>query len=293
MSHKDKRSAPSSSAGPHRAALSGELRFSLPEEPTSLKTVFGSAGLTHSAFILLLILAVWMRPDRQIQAMLPDVLPADLVFIETPGPGGGGGGGGNQRKEPPKTEKLPAAKPPEAAPVIPKPEPEPTPEPETIKPEAPIITATEAPAVISSAPTLSASASLGTGKDDGAGTGSGGGIGPGKGTGIGDGQDKGIGGGVYQAGNGVSSPTLLHKEKPQYTPEGMIRRIQGEVHLHCIVLTSGAVGSCDIVKPLDANQYGMDNQAIKAAKQFRFRPGVREGQPVNVMVRIELEFNMR
>jgi TonB family protein len=270
MSNKHVSSAPSSTGSPAGPAKPGELRFLLPEERTSLKTVFGGAGLTHAAFILMLFLAAWLRPDRQVVAMLPDVLPNDLVFVEMPGPGGGGGGGGNKSVEPPKTEKLPAAKPPEEVPVIPKPEPEPTPEPdpEPVKPEAPIITQTETPAVISSAPTVQASNSLGTGDNGGAGTGKGGGIGQGAGTGIGQGFERGIGGGYYQVGNGVLPPSLLFKAKPQYTAEGMIHRVQGEVHLNCIVLSTGSVGTCDIVKPLDSNNYGLDNEAIKTAKLF-------------------------
>lgn len=271
-----------------------ELRFLLPEERTNLKTVFGSAGLSHAGFVLILALGLWLRPDRQVSAILPDVLPDDIVYIEMPGPGGGGGGGGNKSPEPPKVEKLPAAKPPEPAPVVvPKPEPEPTPEPEVLKPEAPIITPTEAPAVISAAPSPVASTSLGTGSGGGAGTGDKGGIGAGNGTGIGQGNEKGIGGGNYEVGNGVLAPTAIFRAKPQYTPEAMVRRIQGEVHLNCVVLSTGLVGTCEIVKALDQNNYGLDNEAMKAAKQFRFRPGTREGQPVNVLVRIELEFNMR
>lgn len=275
------------------SARSSDLRFLLPEEPTNLKTVFGSAGLSHAAFILVLMLVVWLRPERQVSAILPDILPDDIVYIEMPGPGGGGGGGGNKSPEPPKVEKLPAAKPPEATPVIPTPTPEPTPEPEVIKPEAPIITPTEAPAVISSAPAVVASTSLGTGNRGGAGTGDKGGIGDGNGIGIGRGNEKGIGGGNYEVGNGVLAPTALFQAKPQYTPEAMVRRIQGEVHLNCVVLSTGLVGTCEIVKALDQNNYGLDNEATKAAKQFRFRPGTREGQPVNVLVRIVLEFNMR
>jgi protein TonB len=267
-----------------------ELRLLLPETKTDLRTVFGGAGTAWLVFGFMLFLTVWLRPDQQIQAALPDLLP-DLVFLEQPGPGGGGGGGGNKSPEPPKQEKTPAVKP-KAPEPIPVPAPDPTPPPpEPIKAEAPLVP-TEAPvAVIASAPVTSPS--LGTGERDGAGRGSGGGTGPGRGDGIGPGTGGGIGGGAFQVGNGVSSPTVLFTPKPLYTSEAMLRRIQGIVELNCVVEATGSVGNCDIVKSLDSNNFGLDNEALKAAKRFRFKPGTRLGEPVAVLVRIQLEFNMR
>ena len=39
--------------------------------------------------------------------------------------------------------------------------------------------------------------------------------------------------------------------------------------------------------------FGLDQEAIKAARQWRFAPGTRMGQPVPVQVIIELEFTLR
>ena len=147
--------------------------------------------------------------------------------------------------------------------------------------------------MIAPGPPVVATPSLGTGQDLGAGTGKGGGIGPGDGKGLGDGLDDGAGGGAFRVGNGVSAPIVVRDQKPLYTSEAMLRRIQGETELDCIVLRDGTVGKCDVVKPLDSNQFGLDNEAVKAAKKWVFRPGTRQGEPVNVLVRIILEFNMR
>jgi protein TonB len=162
----------------------GELRLLLPEEKTNLKVVFGSGGLSWVAFAALLLLAVWLRPDRQIQAALPDFPLQDIVFIEQAGPGGGGGGGGNKSPDPPKTQPTPAIKPPEPEPVpVPTPEPVPPPPP-VIAAEVPAISPVTTVATLSST-TNTAPASLGTGGGGGAGTGNGGGIGPGSGDGLG------------------------------------------------------------------------------------------------------------
>jgi TonB family protein len=48
----------------------------------------------------------------------------------------------------------------------------------------------------------------------------------------------------------------------------------------------------EIIRSLDSS-FGLDQEAIKAAKQWRFRPGMRQGEPVAVLVRIELDFTLR
>ena len=131
---------------------------------------------------------------------------------------------------------------------------------------------TEAPvAVLAAAPT--ASPSLGTGDSEGAGRGSGGGVGPGRGDGIGPGTGGGIGGGAFQVGNGVSSPKVLFTPKPLYTSEAMLRRIQGVVELNCVVLATGSVGDCDIVKSLDSNNFGLDNEAHESRQAVSLHAG--------------------
>jgi periplasmic protein TonB len=272
---------------PSDPAKPPELHFLLPEEQRNLKLVFGGPGLSYVAFGLVVLLVAWLRPDLPVRAELPEFDPQDIVFLDTEGPGGGGGGGGSRSPEPPKTEKTPVVKPPEPEPVpIPKPNPVPPPEPEKAA-EIEAITPAVELAVVDSAPTAAPS-SLGTG-DDGAGKGRGGGVGPGAGDGLGPGRGGNFGGDVFQPGNGVSNPILVASARPNYTSEAMLRRTQGEVHLNCVVLATGSVGECDVVKSLP----GLDNEAINAARKFRFRPGERQGEPVNVLVRIEIAFNMR
>jgi TonB family protein len=40
-------------------------------------------------------------------------------------------------------------------------------------------------------------------------------------------------------------------------------------------------------------RFGLDEEAIKAARQWRFAPGTRMGQPVSVQITIELTFTLR
>jgi protein TonB len=90
-------------------------------------------------------------------------------------------------------------------------------------------------------------------------------------------------------GNGVSYPRVVHEVKPQYTADAMRTKIQGRVELECVVDTDGSVGDVKVVQSLDA-KHGLDDEAIKSAKQWRFVPGSRNGEPVPVVIRIEMVF---
>jgi protein TonB len=270
-----------------------EVPFLFQQQNQRIGNALGVSVVTHIAVLGLLFLASQLVPDKVYEAVLPDVLP-DIVWLAEPGPGGGGGGGGNESPEPPKKVELPGKqevsvpKPPEPVPV-PKPEPEPTPEiniPAVQTAAAPVI----APGAITSnqASTESQGAGVGGGGGEGRGTG----VGPGTGSGLGQGTGGGTGGGVFRPGNGVTVPRVLREVKPAYTAEAMRAKVQGLVLLECVVQADGTIGRVEVVKSLDGT-FGLDQEAIKAAKQWRFAPGTRFGEPVAVLVTIELQFTLR
>ena len=90
----------------------------------------------------------------------------------------------------------------------------------------------------------------------------------------------------------VTLPEIVREVKPAYTREAMQAKIQGTVWLTVIVLDSGHVGDVTVAKSLDA-QYGLDEEAVKAARQWVFKPGTRDGKPVNVEVTIEMTFTLK
>lgn len=98
--------------------------------------------------------------------------------------------------------------------------------------------------------------------------------------------------GVVRIGSpGVTIPRLIKDVKPQYTADAMRAKIQGRVMVECVVLTDGTVGDVRVIRSLDVT-YGLDQEAIKAAKQWKFAPGTRNGEPVPVLVSIELTFTL-
>jgi TonB family protein len=207
----------------------------------------------------------------------------DFIFLDRPKPGPGGGGGGRPKDpEPPRKAEIVAAKPPTVQP-IPKPADVPT----------PIVTVPiQTPQAVVTLPgTLAAIDTSGIGA---AGGGKGTGIGTGNGSGVGEGSGGGFGGGVYQIGNGVTSPQLIKEVKPNYTGDAMRAKLQGVVEMEAVVLADGTVdpGRIKITRSLDST-FGLDQQAIIAVKQWRFRPGTYKGQPVPVLVNVELTFTLR
>jgi periplasmic protein TonB len=274
------------------------VHFLFEHQEKRMGGAIGASILSHIALVVLFIILASLLPDPVRQAILPDRLPNEIVWLAEPGPGGGGGGGGNQMKEPPKVAELPgkekitvpAVKPPTLE--LKKPEPEPEPKQDVTIPAQTMAAATEtAPGVIESAPP-SASASQGAGTGGGAGTGTGTGVGSGQGSGLGPGWGGGTGGGAYRPGNGIEIPKVIREVKPAYTADAMRAKIQGAVWLECIVMPDGTVGEVRVIRSLDPT-FGLDQEAVKAAKQWRFQPGTRFGEPVPVLITIELTFTLR
>ena len=266
-----------------------ELHFMF--EGTQRKRLGGALGASlvgHGALVLLWLLLVWLVPDQVREAILPDALPRQIVWLAEQGPGGGGGGG-NQRPEPPKPAEVAAVKKEEIN--VPALKPEPVPEPTPV--EAPL-EALNIPAQTLAAATQTTIGVLDSGdaSSQSTGSGSGTGAGSGEGSGLGQGSGGGTGGGVYRPGSGVINPRILREVKPQYTADAMRAKVQGTVLLECVVLPDGSVGRVDVVRSLDPT-FGLDQEAVKAAKQWRFQPGTRFGEPVAVLVTIELTFTLR
>jgi TonB family protein len=266
-----------------------------------------ASGTFHAAAFgaLVLVATLGVTPAATpVQADPQAAADARLVFLVRPGPGGGGGGGGlRQRLPPPKAERegrravsspLPARTPPRPIEPVPAP-PEPPPP----------IAAESLPAVV--APIVAAPAdtrdragvlqdargeldSRGSGQGGGAGTGSGTGVGSGDGPGVGPGTGGGTGGGPFRPGSGIEPPRLLHEIKAEYTDAARRRGLEGEVLLEIVVRHDGSVGDVRVLRRLGS---GLDERAVEAVRAWRFAPARRQGAPVDVLVEVAVEFQLR
>ncbi len=129
----------------------------------------------------------------------------------------------------------------------------------------------------------------GTGSGGGIGTGSRGGVGSGKGAGFGPGEGGGFGGGTYRVGGGVSAPQVLFKVDPEYSEEARKAKYSGTVLIQVIV---GADGKARDIKVLKSVGLGLDEKAIEAVSKWKFKPGLKNGQPVAVHATIEVNFRL-
>jgi len=279
-----------------------ELAFLIAADQERMQRSLAVSFASHIAVAGLLLFLISLAPAREYE-VVESVAEnyTGIVWIPEEGLGGGGGGGGNESIEAPQvvqvegTDEVDLDIPIEERPELIEPEPE---ELEEIVTQAVSLAAlTAASSVETRAGVLDGlrSASIesqGSGTSNGAGTGEGGGIGPGVGDGLGPGEGGGTGGGVFRPGNGVTPPRVLREARPEYTSEAMRARIQGTVWLEVVVLPDGTVGNVTVVRSLD-RVFGLDSQAVAAARQWLFAPGTRLGEPVAVLVTLELFFNLR
>ncbi len=132
-------------------------------------------------------------------------------------------------------------------------------------------------------------ASNGPGAGLGMGSGSGGGVGSGKGGGNGPGEGGGIGGGTYHVGGGISAPSVLFKVDPEYSEEARKAKYSGTVLISLVVDVSGRAQNMRVVRSLGL---GLDEKAMEAVAKWKFKPGMKNGQPVPVVATIEVNFRL-
>jgi periplasmic protein TonB len=251
----------------------------------------------HAAMAILVVVATRSASHPDTKASEPT-----MVWLNMPGPSGGGGGGGNEMKEPPRRAELPGH---DARTVPAKPSlkarastlsapapPDREPAPQVVIPVETLALGTQVLPGAMDAPPAAPTSSQGTGTDGGARTGVGGGDGPGRGRGFGDGLDAGTGGDIYRPGAGVTMPVELRKGMAQYTTEAIRARAQGAITVECVVQPNGVCTNIRVVHAFNPT-FGLDQEAIKAAAQWRFRPGMRRGEAVPVLVTMEIAFALR
>lgn len=97
---------------------------------------------------------------------------------------------------------------------------------------------------------------------------------------------------VYRPGSGVTLPRVLKEVKADYTEAAKEKGIVGFVWLEVVVTEAGDVGNVEVTQSLD-KEYGLDEEAVKAARQWKFEPGRKDGKAVPVVITIEMTFTLR
>jgi TonB family protein len=253
-----------------------------------------------ASFINLAILAlvIWLgitfiRPVVKPAVTLTNVDVSDILKapkMATPA-GGGGGGGSHDIVDPMKGKLPPRMKDPITPPMVPileKPKLAFTPAINVQKD----ITLPDNPEMVNFGVKNSANvqlASNGSGGGAGMGTGYGGGIGSGNGNGYGPGTGGNTGGGVYHIGGGVSAPIPIFTPEAEFSDEARRAKYQGVCLISLIVDAQGNPQNPRVVRPLGM---GLDEKALEAVRKYKFKPAMKGGTPVPVMMSIEVNFRL-
>ena len=92
-----------------------------------------------------------------------------------------------------------------------------------------------------------------------------------------------------QLGPGITPPKLISSAEPNYTDEARQAHIQGKIILSVTIRTDGTAKVDKVVQGLG---YGLDEKAMEAVEKWRFVPGMKDGQPVDVQLPVTMNFKL-
>ena len=121
------------------------------------------------------------------------------------------------------------------------------------------------------------------------GNGSGTGLGSGNGSGIGPGSGGNTGGGPRRIGGGVSAPVLIYSVEPEFSEEARKAKVAGNVLVNLWVDQQGHPSHVRVLRGVGM---GLDEKAMEAVRQYRFKPAMENGKPVLVELNVEVNFQI-
>lgn len=267
-------------------------------DPFAVKRDAVSSGVSVGVHVVIIALIAWflymahLHIQMMKKAQITAVDEQQYLPIAPKGPvmGGGGGGGSHDILQTPKG-KLPEFKKDPIVPpmVINNPTPKLAVDPAINMPKDIIIPNNNLPDLGNPKSAIVGPQSNGTGSLGGMGSGSNGGVGSGTGDGFGPGSGGLTGGGPMHVGGGVSAPQLIYSVDPEFSDEARRAKYQGVCVVEIVVDAQGNVQRARPLRPLGM---GLDEKAIEAVKQYRFKPALLNGKAVPVVVNVEVNFRI-
>ncbi len=121
------------------------------------------------------------------------------------------------------------------------------------------------------------------------GNGRGTGLGSGTGDGVGPGTAGGYGGGLRRIGGGVSAPVVLFAPEPEFSEEARKAKVSGDVTVYLQVDINGRPTHVRVQRGIGL---GLDEKALEAVRQYKFKPAFENGHPVTVEMNVVVNFNI-
>jgi TonB family protein len=113
---------------------------------------------------------------------------------------------------------------------------------------------------------------------------------------------------VRKVGGGVAAPVPIYQVEPQFTPEARKAKAAGMVVVQLIVDGQGLPQDVHVIrgfgigpdgkpdpkmkKAARASAEGMNQNAVNAVKQYKFKPAMEDGKPVAAQINIEVNFKI-
>jgi TonB family protein len=238
------------------------------------------------ALVIALILTLAASKHSLLTQLIP--IRETPVYLPVQEPIRGAGGGGQHSPAPPSKGQPPKAAPRVFVPPLVR-----------VQERQAVIEAP--PAVLSAVDTQIPALNLPIGVLNGVtgppsgGPGSKGGLGGGNGLNAGDANGPGAGygpdgdgiSGIH--GKKVTEPVLLSRKDPEYSEEARKAKLQGTVELSIVVNAAGQVTSVRVLRSIGL---GLDDRAIEAVRQWKFRAGTVDGKPVATRAVVEVNFRL-
>ena len=94
---------------------------------------------------------------------------------------------------------------------------------------------------------------------------------------------------VYALKDVSVKPRILSKPNPRYTEEARRSRVSGQVVVEVVLCVTGKATDVEVIRGLPA---GLSEEAAHAARRIRFEPGLKDGEPVSVRIRLVYTFEV-
>jgi TonB family protein len=94
---------------------------------------------------------------------------------------------------------------------------------------------------------------------------------------------------IRHVGGSVSAPALIFQVQPEYTDEAKLAKMQGTVLLNMIVDEAGEPEYVHVLRGLSD---GLDDKAVEAVRQYKFKPAMEDRTPVPVSLNVEVNFKL-
>ena len=239
------------------------------------------------AFYALLILLIALLLNKGVQLAAPPKTTYASIDIPPPPPVAPkaekiGGGGGQKGPTPVTQGHLPKLAqeqivPPKAPPV----------EPPKLAVEPSVVVQKDLKMADNKMLNLGMPSSKLPGASMGNGTGSG--LGAGNGNGIGPGSGGNTGGGVMHIGGSVRPPIPIYTPEPEFSEEARKAKFSGEVQVYLWVDEQGNPSHVKVIRGVGM---GLDEKAVEAVRQYKFKPAMQNGKPVKVDLYIDVNFQI-